>query len=233
MGETANSLVSPEFLVVLAGACHAIGYLITNQMMLRISMLIGTGFYIFYYAVVSHDPLWIAIWTSIVLATANVTGMLLLAVSRSRLIIPSTFKDVYRFFPSVPPGEFRQLMKLSRRYVAREAEIATREGEPVEKLFFIVSGGMAVEKRGEKFLVPSGVFVGEVAFLLNQPASATTILDPGSDVLVWDVAVLRKNCAKRPRFRLALEAMISNDLAAKVSFAVAPKWVTDQQRRSA
>ena len=42
-------------------------------------------------------------------------------------------------------------------------------------------------------------------------------------MLVWDVAALRRKAVRKARFRLALEAMVSRDLAHKVAYAVAPR----------
>ena len=53
-------------------------------------------------------------------------------------------------------------------------------------------------------------------------ASATSWVAAGAEIVEWNVADLRRHSARKPRFKLALEAMISKDLAAKVTYAVAP-----------
>ena len=48
-------------------------------------------------------------------------------------------------------------------------------------------------------------------------------LTEGAEVLEWRFDTLRRQAARNTRFKLALEAMISSDLARKVSYAVAPQ----------
>ena len=113
-------------------------------------------------------------------------------------------------------------MRRGRRYVTQTDQTLGVEGAPVDNLTYIVSGSARVQKRGEVFTVPSGIFIGEVAFLLNRGSSATTVLDAGSEIITWSKADLDAQSARNPRFKLALEAAISLDMAAKVALAVAP-----------
>ncbi len=56
-----EEMLLSDFLVVAAAGMFVLGYLIINQILLRTMLLIGTGFYIWYYAVVDDAPLWPAI----------------------------------------------------------------------------------------------------------------------------------------------------------------------------
>ena len=67
--------------------------------------------------------------------------------------------------------------------------------------------------------MPEGSFVGEVSFLTGNPASASTYLDQEGDVLEWDVDALKRRADRDARFRLALDAVITLDLAQKVARA--------------
>lgn len=71
--------------------------------------------------------------------------------------------------------------------------------------------------------MPAGVFVGEVAYVNNTASSATTWVDGDSELLIWDMAVLQRMSRRKARFKLALEAMLTKDLARKVAFSVAPR----------
>ena len=225
-------LASPEILVWIAGALYAFGYLVINQVILRILVLIGTGFYTWYYFVVSDDPLWEAIIISLVIGAANIIGLSSLTLRNSRFAVPSKHRDIYnQRFKNMPPGDFRQLMKFARREVTQSERTITTEGATVNELYFVVSGNLTIEKRCETFTMPAGLFVGEIAYLTKQKGSATTKVPAGPEVLIWDFAVLKKHGARKPRFKLALEAMISKDLAVKVAFAVAPhqeNWSPDE-----
>ena len=224
--------IEPGLLAWAAGGLYAVGYLVINQVILRILVLFGTGFYIWYYAVVADVPLWDAILASIILGTANVIGMINLFLYKSRIYIPRAHRDVYdERFSHMPPADFRTMIKAGRRETVAEDLMLTVEGGTVDKLYFVISGQVTIEKLGEIFRTPAGMFVGEIAYLTGRKSSATTYVPAGTQLMVWDFDTLRKHSERKPRFKLAFEAMISRDLANKVSFAVAPhskRWAVDQ-----
>lgn len=215
--------IAAEHLVLIAGLVFTLGYLIINQVLLRVMILVGTGFYIWYYFVVADTPLWTAIWTSCAMGVANILGLMGLFARNSKLAVPQAHRDIYPLFPGLPPGDFRELMRFAQRRTLEADTRVTTEGAPNTHLVFVVSGGMRVTKGDARFRLPSGTFVGEVAYLNHQNAAATTDILAGSEVLEWPVDALRARARRKARFKLALEAMISRDLAAKVAFAVAPR----------
>ena len=216
------SAIEPNWIVLAAGGAFILGYLIINQVILRWWINLGTLLYIWYYAVAIEEP-WAAILTSVLMGTANCIGLAQIYYNSSKLVIPQKHRDIYPLFSTLPPGDFRALMKLAERTVTEKSEKITIEGTENETLYYILSGDLKAEKKGQKFALPSNIFVGEVAYMTHQKASATTIVSKGAEILKWDIPTLRQKSAKNDRFRLALEAMISNDLAQKVTVAVAPK----------
>ena len=135
-----ESTMTPEYLVYLAGLFYVAGLAITNQIILRLLILTGTGLYLLYYSTVNENPLWEAIYVSMLIALANLGGLSSLLARRSRLAIPRAHADIYEDFPSLPPGDFRALMSRARRYVVDKDKQVTLEGEPGDKLYFIIKG---------------------------------------------------------------------------------------------
>ena len=223
-GGDVSSFSVADLLVLAAAGSYVVGYLIINQVVLRLFVMAGTVFYIAYYAVVAAQPLWTAIWTSVALGFANIIGLWLLWSAQSRRFLSTELADLYdrvEDFGRLPPGDFRALFKAGRRHVYNEAAVLIRENAPNDKLYFVLDGSAVAEKRGHRFELPSGIFVGEVGYLLSQAASATITVPSGTEVIIWDFETLRRR-SRRPRFKLALEAMISRDLSRKVAQAVAP-----------
>ena len=165
----------------------------------------------------SQEPLWAAIYVSVLIGLANIGGLTSLIARNSQLSIPRAHADIYKDFPNLPPGDFRALMKLARRYIVPQDIQITREGETGQKLYFVLSGATLVRKSNRAFALPPKIFIGEIAFLLNTPISGSAWLEEGAEVLEWDFEELRRKCARKPRFELALEAAISIDLAGKVA----------------
>lgn len=217
-----NGLIFSDYLVLAAAGTFVLGYLIINQVMLRVMLLIGTAFYIWFYAVVDETPIWPAIWASTTTGLANLVGLMSLLFRRSAWAIPKKYQDIYVHFDVLPPGDFRKLMSAAKREKRPAGYELTVEGSRVNTLHYVIDGAVEVEKFGERFSIPDGIFVGEVAYLTGNRASASTFLASESDVLEWDVATLKQRSTKDPRFRLAMDAMISLDLAGKVARAGSP-----------
>lgn len=212
-----EATLTPENLVYLAGAFYVAGLAITNQIILRLFILTGTCVYLIYYSVIADSPLWEAIYVSLLIGLANIGGLTSLIARRSRLAIPREHADIYDGFPNLPPGDFRALMRLAKRYTVAQDKQVTVEGESGRKLYFVLNGTTLVRKGGKAFALPPNLFLGEVAFLTGVPSSASAWLETGSEVLEWRFDDLRRKCARNPRFKLALEAAISVDLADKVA----------------
>ncbi|MGZ2257010.1 cyclic nucleotide-binding domain-containing protein [Roseobacter sp. A03A-229] len=218
-------MYSPGALVYLAGALYVVGLITINQILLRLLILTGTSVYIIYYATVAETPLWEAIYVSMLIGAANLIGLTSLLARKSRLAIPRAYADLYASFPPLPPGDFRGLMKLARRYRVDDERQVTVEGQAGSRLYYVISGATRVQKGESEFILPPNFFLGEIAFLIGEPSSASTWLEPGAEVLEWRFDDLHRKCKRSTRFRLALEAAISVDLARKVARAVGPNAI--------
>lgn len=216
------SQIPPDWIVLTAGGAFILGYLIINQVILRLMVALGTFLYIWYYYVAIEDPR-AAVLTSVLMGTANFIGLAQIWYRNSKWVVPRAFRDIYPRFSTLPPGDFRALMKTADRTILPVGQQITVQNKPNSHLYFLLSGGIRAEKSGEKFNMPAGIFVGEVAYMIQGAASASTIVTQESEVLRWDISTLLQKSKKNARFRLALEALISNDLARKVSVSVAPK----------
>lgn len=232
-----ESLLTPQALVYGAGACYVLGLVIVNQLVLRALILLGTLFYIAYYWTATDTPLWEAIYISALILLANIIGIFVLVARKSRLAIPAEHADIRPLFEVLPPGDFRALMKLAKRYTVDQPTQITTENMPGTKLFYVVKGTIWAEKGGHQFALPYGIFVGEVAYIIGQNSSATTQIEAGTEVLEWSFDALRRKSARNARFKLALDAAITHDLARKVALAVAPdrpQWpALDEMQRAA
>lgn len=208
-------------LVVLIGAALQISaMLFRNQIILRILFILGGACYIIFYVYVLPEPLWQAAVASIAIASTTAIGLVSILIGRSTAIIPKRLIGLYRQMGSIGPGEFRQLLKYGHRRRLERREALTVQGQTPHKLFFIESGKIEAHKNGHVFPLPSGIFIGEIAFLTEAPASATIYVSPGSDIVEWESARLRKRVERNEKLKIALDARLAKDLADKVTSAV-------------
>jgi hypothetical protein len=216
-----GGLFSAEQLVLVGAAVQTAAMLFRHQVILRITFIIGSAIYVCFYLVVLPYPLWEAAIASITMALATFYGLAVILVSRSRLIVPKHLTDLYDRIGGMEPGDFRALMRASAlRRETTETKTLTLEGVVPDKLYFVESGRMWAVKNAREFSLPPEVFIGEVAFLTGQPASATVRVAEGARLVEWDAETLKRRVQRNVRLRLALEARIAEDLAGKVARAV-------------
>lgn len=217
-----------DLLVIIAGFLQALGFVIIDQIRLRILVLLSTALYLTYYLIVADTPLWGAFVASSAIGVANLFGLFQLLTRDSLWRITPNNRPLLAHFPSIPPGEVRRLLDLASRRNVQHPQNLTIEGKTSPRLFLLISGGCIVEKSGTRFDIMAPCFVGEVAYLTNDPASATVIAQPGAHVLEWNIDSLSQVGRRHQRLKLALDAMISNDLAHKVKRSVAQTSPPDQ-----
>ena len=78
---------------------------------------------------------------------------------------------------------------------------------------------MVIEKGGHRLVSDAKTFIGEIAFLLSRPATATVTLQPGCHYCVWDSKALRNVLNGNAELKNALSAAMNRKLAEKVAQA--------------
>ena len=62
-----------------------------------------------------------------------------------------------------------------------------------------------------------GVFIGELAFLTKNPATANVCLNKQAKGVSWNSSDLTRLLATRPQMKVAFDSLLNNDLASKLS----------------
>lgn len=203
------------YLVHVAMLGYVAGFLFRDQIILRLLVLVGTVFYITYYYLHPAEPLWGAIYASLAIMTANAIGLIRLLYSRLPIGIPAEQWPIFEALSGLEPGEFRQLMRLGDMRRAEAQTILTEEGAPVEKLYFVISGGVTGEKDGVGFPVPVGEFIGDVSFMLKAEATASITMGAGGFYYEWLKSDLSAALDRQPKLAHAFEALIGRGMARK------------------
>ncbi|MEM9138474.1 MAG: hypothetical protein AAGB15_01465 [Pseudomonadota bacterium] len=209
-------------LVYLATAMQALGLLFRQQILLRVLVLLGSVFFVLFYYFHTAEPLWDAIIGSSLIGAANAIGLMALIYSRVPLGMNERERDFYDAIGRIEPGLFRKLLAIGHLCDTAERVEMTQEGRHPEKLFFVLKGRIDIQKGATSFRIGERVFVGEIAHQLGLPASATATLPEGGIFIEWDSKKLKALSERRPRLGQAIDALISRDMAAKVSTGVQP-----------
>jgi Popeye protein conserved region len=213
----------PEISSVLPHLVHAgailylVCFLFRNQVILRCFAIMGDCAYMAYYYGVSDRPLWDAMFYASMNIIINFAMIMLVLRDRQEGSFNVEDLHMYRRFSPLSPGEFRRLMKLGKIQVAEAATQLTEEGKALDRLYYVMEGDIDIKKSGRKIKPDSGIFIGEVAFLSQVPATATVKISKGTRLVVWDSTVLKTALSKDTSLGHGFQSLLNADLVAKVA----------------
>jgi CRP-like cAMP-binding protein len=93
-------------------------------------------------------------------------------------------------------------------------DIVLRENEPSDYLYYIVSGRYSVYHKSKKVgtLSPQDIFMGEIAFLLNQPRSASVRSDTPGKLVTISRKALVDIIRNHPHYGIFLSRLLARRL---------------------
>jgi uncharacterized membrane protein YkgB len=115
------------------------------------------------------------------------------------------------------PDAFHSLLRLGRSGTALPGQLLTCEGEAIDTVFFIRSGG-GVVRVGEREVGRIGPdqFIGEMGFLTDHKATATVEVTEATRFVSWSREELRSLLDRRQSFEHALLKTVTLDLIGKI-----------------
>lgn len=161
---------------------------------------------------------YVVIFWEAVFVLVNLVQLLLLEIQNRRARFSN---DEERFIKAALPGvERAHCRKLLALAIHEDVEVGaelTTEGEPVQRLLFILEGAISIEKQG-KIVGVCGHddFLGELGFMLGTNASATAVVANSVRCLSFKFGPLRALLEKDPGLRHALEASFNRNVMGKL-----------------
>ncbi len=204
-------------LVHVGAILYLVCFLFRDQILLRSFAIAGDAAYVAYYYNIADQPLWGAIMWNIPNGLVNVAMIYLILRDRRTSSFSENELKLFRCLKDISPTDFRKIAKLGKWNTASgEVELA-KEGQPLDTLHYVLEGDLQIDKGGRKIQAMPGMFIGEVAFLKQRPASATVKVTPGSLYISWPHGELIKAQSKSDGLRNAINSMLSADMAEKVA----------------
>jgi CRP-like cAMP-binding protein len=204
-------------LVHLGALLYLICFLFRNQLLLRTFAILGDLAYTGYYWTASDQPLYEAMSYSILNMIINFVMIMLIFNDKRHRHLSDDELKLYQDLKGISPGDFRKLMRLGTWNKASETIALTTEGQAVDQLHYILDGALEITKSGRAIDVSPGIFIGEIAYLRNTPASATVLAKAGTIYISWPFSILQKMTLQQDSLRQSLTNLLSSDLAAKVA----------------
>lgn len=215
-----NFDLNTALLIHVGALFYIIAFLIRDELKLRLMVLAGSAFYLFYYYFFPQIPLWDAIISTCILVFANLIILFRILMERTVLALNEEEKTLFNAFDGFSPGQFRKLLKVAEWTTENTAISLATADQPLSHLYYIVEGPVTVQKGDHVFPMEPGNFVGEIAFVLKGLPTADVIAQAGARLVKWDTDEIRILMDKSPAFQNAIMALLSRDLADKLATSV-------------
>ena len=209
-------MLSLDILVHIGAFLFLLAYLVRDQILLRGLIILGTVFYIVYYFFM-ETPLWSALLWNSSFVVINLIMIGVIYSDRASFVMSEREKKLYQVFNTLSPGEFKKLLKIADWFDGSSEEQITTEGEVPARLYFIIDGEALIARDDKKFIVGPSVFIGELAYLIKKPATATVKLTDKVVGISWKTSSLIKLLASNPQMKIAFDGLLNQDLAAKLA----------------
>ena len=209
-------MLSLDILVHIGAFLFLLAYLVRDQILLRGLIILGTVFYIVYYFFM-ETPLWSALLWNSSFVVINLIMIGVIYSDRASFVMSEREKKLYQVFNTLSPGEFKKLLKIADWFDGSSEEQITTEGEVPARLYFIIDGEALIARDDKKFIVGPNVFIGELAYLVRKPATATVKLTDKVVGISWKTSSLIKLLASNPQMKIAFDGLLNQDLAAKLA----------------
>ena len=148
-----EALLVKANIVHIGAALYLAGFLFRDQLMLRGLIIGGDLVYILYFLLAPEVPLWGGIFWSAIFMIVNVWMIGRIVADRTHFKMSEDEHRLFRLLDGLSPGEFRRLMKVGRRHSATTPTVLTEENKPLDRLYYVLDGGITIEKAGHGFVI--------------------------------------------------------------------------------
>lgn len=209
----AEILLHISYLMLVAGSL--VKMILTFRVMILVSTVAGmvSGYLTGYQSMV----LWEAIFFLV-----NLVQVVLLTRERHSVHLTEEERELHRRkFSALSVVDFYRLARRGTWIAAVPGENLTIQGFPVVRILVLSQGAAQVEIDGTKVaLCKYGDFIGEMAFVSGNTASATVTTVADSRYLMWSAQELKELLLKYPDIMSALQTVFSKNLIEKLSRVV-------------
>ena len=209
----------------------AISYFLTNMFWLRVVACIGLVLEIVFFTI-SGTNIRAGLPWDVVFILINLYELIWLVRDRLSARLPEAEAPMLRqVFDGLDDAQIAKLLKAAEWKNLPPGEVLTRQDAPLDALYFLVTGRANVEVDGKSVAhLEKGSFVGEIAFLTGNPATARVEIEEPSRVLVFSKMRMAKVMASDRQISGILYQLLGRDLANKMRRANTRKFFAEEDR---
>ena len=176
------------------------------------------------YFLLQPTVLWPPILWALVFTAINLYQITRIYLERRPVVLSADEQRLYDLaFRSLRPRDFLSLTLVGEWKNATAGEKILAEGVPVSRLCIPISGSAEVRKGGRPVgTLEPGQIVGTTLALTGSRSPVEATFTGSARYMSWPVESLRTFIDKRPDLRVALQGLVSRDLAGKVERLLVP-----------
>ena len=206
-----------DYLVHFSNVMLLVSYSVRDILKLRwfavAAALTNMPYFLLQPTVLWPPILWAGVFTAI-----NLYQISRIYLERRPVVLSGDEQTLYDLgFQSLRPREFVSLTLVGEWKSGAVGEKVLTEGEPVSRLCIPIAGSAEVRKQGKPVgLLEPGHIIGTALALTGAPSPVEATFTEPARYMSWPLPSLRAFMDKRPDLRVALQALVSRDLAIKV-----------------
>ena len=208
----------------------AISYFLTNFFWLRVAAVIGLFLEIIYFRITGTSSAAGIPWDTAFIAI-NLYQLIWLVREKINARLPEKDAAMLRqAFNGLDDGQIARMLRAAdwKDYV--QGDVLTRQDAPVDALYYLCSGRASVEVDGTFVTyLERGSFIGEIAYLTGNPATAKVTIDEPARTLAFSKMRMAKVMAKDNQISGILYQLLGRDLAQKMRRANTRKVFGDDE----
>jgi hypothetical protein len=228
-----NVLKSPDLLVHLSYVIIAFSYFLTNMLWLRVAACAGLSLNLIYYAITGSSFHTSLPWDTVFILI-NLYELFLLMREKFNAKLPEADAPMLRHaFEGLNDVQISKLLRAADWKHFAAGDIITRQDAPVDALYFLMQGRAQVLVDGIAIAhIDTGTFIGEIAYLTGNPATARVVIEEPSRMLVFSRMRMAKVTASDKQINGILYQVLGRDLALKMRRANSAKVFEQSELRS-
>jgi hypothetical protein len=210
----------------------AVSYFLTNVFWLRVLAVIGLFLEIVYFRLTGASATTGVPWDFLFIII-NLYQLIWLVRERVNATLPEKDAAMLRqSFEGLSDAQIARMLRAADWHDYKPGDILTRQDAPVDALYFLCTGRANVEINGSLVTyLEKGSFIGEIAYLTGNPATARVTIDEPSRALVFSKMRMAKVMAKDNQITGILYQMLGRDLAQKMRRSNTRKVFNDDATR--
>lgn len=219
-----NAVDLPEHLAYII---IAISYFLTNIYWLRVAAVIGLSLEIVYFRLAGVGTTTGLPW-DVVLILINLYELFWLTREKLLARLPDADAAMLRTaFGGLDDAQIAKLLKAAEWKTYKPGDVLTRQDAPVDALYYVCTGRANVDVDGKSVAyLESGSFVGEIAYLTGNVATARVTIVEEARTLVFSKMGMAKVMASDRQISGIMYQLLGRDLAAKMRRANTRRFFT-------